>query len=105
MTVVGLVNGMIGGTILVLPIIGIQTGFIMTLIVCAGLGFLTYYTCYLIILHLGKAENITISILAHFKEDPKYLLLYNFLIWISFVTILPIYFKLICLQMDGLLGY
>jgi hypothetical protein len=55
MTVLGLANGMIGGTILVLPIIGLTTGYISSLPVCLLMGAVSCYTAYLIVLHLGKA--------------------------------------------------
>jgi hypothetical protein len=105
MAIIGLLNGMIGGTILVVPIIGIRTGYIMTFLVCAILGYISYYTSYLIILHLGKGKNVTEYILAHFNNDYKYLVLYCFIIWFSFVPIFFIYFRLICLQVEGLMGY
>lgn len=105
LTILGLVNGMIGGTILVLPIMGIYTGYITTLIVCISLGYLTYYTSYLIILHLGKSQNISISVLAHFNKNQNYLTTYNLCIWLSFIPYFFIYFRLICLQIEGLLGY
>jgi hypothetical protein len=59
MTVAGLLNGMIGGTILVLPIIGISTGYLTAVIVSCVLGFITYYTANLNIVHLGKSKNMT----------------------------------------------
>jgi hypothetical protein len=57
-TVLGLLNGMIGGTILILPLIGLRTGFIYIFFVVLLIGSLSAYTAYLIILHLGKAKNI-----------------------------------------------
>jgi hypothetical protein len=56
--VIGLLNGMIGGTILVLPILGLRTGYISIIMICAIMGLISCYTAYLIILHLGKAKNI-----------------------------------------------
>lgn len=37
-TVLGLLNGMIGGTILVLPILGLSTGYVNTLLICLSIG-------------------------------------------------------------------
>lgn len=54
MTVVGLLNGMLGGTILVLPLIGLTTGYFTSLAVCLLMGTISFYTAYLIMLHLGK---------------------------------------------------
>jgi amino acid permease len=68
-TVIGLLNGMIGGTILVLPILGLRAGYISILLICAVMGAISCYTAYLIILHLGKASNIKESILNHFDQN------------------------------------
>lgn len=44
MSILGLLNGMVGGTILVLPLIGIETGYITIILVCVVFGFITAYT-------------------------------------------------------------
>ena len=105
LTIIGLVNGMIGGTCLVLPHIGLETGFGMSIIVCALTGFMSYYTAYLIILHLGRGTQIKDCILNHFDNDYRYMVGYSFIIWFSFMPYMLIYFRIICLQIDGLLGY
>jgi amino acid permease len=53
-TVAGMVNGMIGGTILVLPLLGLKTGYITTIIVNLLVGYTSYYTANLYVVHLGK---------------------------------------------------
>lgn len=98
MTVIGLVNGMIGGTCLVLPQIGLKTGYLTTIIVCAVTGFISYYTAYLIVLHLGKGKQIKDCILSHFNNDYSYMTGYSLFIWISFMPLMLIYFRIICLQ-------
>lgn len=55
MTISGLLNGMIGGVILILPLIGLQAGYITSIIVASILGFISYYTGNIIIIHLGRA--------------------------------------------------
>jgi hypothetical protein len=67
-------------------------------------GFFSYYTAQLIIIHLGKAKNIKECILAHFEDD-RFMVGYSFFIWISFIPMLVSYFRIICLQIIGLLGY
>ena len=105
MTVVALVNGMVGGTSLVLPYMGIKTGWIMSALICSGIGLITYYTAYLIVLHLGKGTQIKDCILTHFDNDYRYMTGYSFLIWLSFMPFMLIYFRIICLQIEGLMGY
>lgn len=105
MTIFGLLNGMIGGTILILPLTGIATGYITTLIVCLGTGGVCYYTGNLIVVHLGKAKNIKESILYHFDQNYWYMTVYAFIIWSSEIPILALYYNLICLQIEGLIGH
>lgn len=67
-------------------------------------GFISYYTAYLIILHLGEGKNIKDCVMAHFNNDYHYMVGYSFFIWFSFIPIFMIYFRLICLQIEGLIG-
>ena len=94
----GLINGMIGGTCLVLPYLSLSAGWLSTTLVVGGIGFLSYYTAALIITHLGKSASIKESILSHFDDDYRYMMGYSLFIWISFVPPLFIYFRIICLQ-------
>lgn len=105
MVVIGLVNGMIGGTCLVVPDLGLKTGWLMSIIVCIIIGWISYYTSYLIILHLGKGPQVKDCILSHFNNDYNYMRGYSFIIWFSYPPSLVIYFRIICLQIEGLLGH
>jgi len=57
-TVIGLLNGMIGGTILVLPLLGITVGYVSVIFITIFLTIVCGYTAYLITKHLGKAKTI-----------------------------------------------
>lgn len=54
---------MIGGTILVIPLLGMQTGYLMIPTVAIFYGAIACYTCQLIIQHLGQSMNIREAIL------------------------------------------
>ena len=54
LTVVGLMNGMIGGVILVLPVASYQAGYLYTALAILFSGAFSYYSCYLSIKHLGE---------------------------------------------------
>ena len=105
MTVVGLVNGMVGSGCLVLPVICLTAGVFTTVWVCIVVGFICYYTCDLYVIHMGHAQNIKVAVLAHFKEDYFYFRFYGFFIWLSFVPFLLGYFRIVAIQINGLLGY
>jgi len=52
MTVVALMNAMIGGTILVLPLLFLKSGIIISAIVTIITGFINYYSCKICLDHL-----------------------------------------------------
>lgn len=96
-----LLNGMVGGTILILPIIGLQTGYILIPIVSLIFGSMTFYTCYLISIHLGEATTVKDSVKEHFNNRKGFVMFYDFVLGCSFVGILINYFKLILNQLEG----
>jgi hypothetical protein len=49
---------MIGGSILVLPLKGIEIGYMGVILVTAFLTIISGYTAFLIIKHLGQAKTI-----------------------------------------------
>ena len=98
MTVIGLLNGMVGSGCLVLPVVALGTGYFTIIWVTIVVGYISYYTAYLIITHLGQGKNIKESILEHFSNDYRYMTGYGFFIWLSFVPFLVAYFKIICVQ-------
>lgn len=103
-TVLGIVNGMIGGGIILLPLMSMHSGYVTTIIICLVTGYICYYTAKLLVIHLGKEKDIRRAILVHFNYDKKYLKGYSFIIWLSFIPCFFSYFRVINLQIQGLLG-
>jgi amino acid permease len=103
-TLIGLINAAIGGAMLVIPILALDAGYIEWIIGCLALACITTYTAYLLVKHLGKAKNIKYLVLYHFKGDHTYTTLYNIVIWFSFMSAMIIYYKLFCIQIQGLFG-
>lgn len=62
-SIVGLLNGMLGGTILILPLLGNKTGYLLIPLIAIFYGTLSGYCTYLLTLHLGHAHSIKASIL------------------------------------------
>lgn len=104
MAICGLLNGMIGGTILLLPIIGLTTGYLMSCISCLLLGLISYYSANLIVTHLGTAKNMTECVMQHFNGVYEYMIAYAFVVWIGQIPTLVVYYNLICIQLEGLFG-
>lgn len=105
LTVVALVNGMIGGLILVLPILTINTGTVLSIIVLAVTGFFSFYSCYLCLKHLGNHTDLDKAMYHHFGSSQIMKNFYNFLIFLNLCFILLLYFNLIVEQWKGLLPY
>lgn len=87
-----------------LPLIGIKTGYITTIIVSLVVGYISYYTAKLYVIHLGKEKDIREAVLVHFNYDRKYVIFFSFLMWFSFIPCFLEYFRLMCIQIQGLTG-
>ena len=66
MAALALVNGTTGGVVLVLPIIGLDAGWLMIPILIFIASICCYYTATLMFMHLGNAQTINKSIMNHF---------------------------------------
>ena len=97
----GLLNGMIGGTILVLPLLGLNSGYLGIPAVSIFYGMIACYTCQLIIQHLGKCTNIREAILEHFHNKHYVTVIYNLVIGGSLLGFIVNYFMLIIVQIEG----
>jgi hypothetical protein len=104
-TVVSMVNGMMGSNSLILPVLGLTSGWFTSIWTCLLAGYLLYYTAELIITHLGQSKNIKHSILAHFDNNYKYMSAYGIIIWVSFTPFIISGFNIICSEINGLVGY
>lgn len=58
MTVVALANGMIGGTILVLPVLALHTGYLLIPIISLVMGVTSLYTAWMVVKHLGHYPTV-----------------------------------------------
>lgn len=54
MVVLSMVNGMIGGLILILPVMAISSGYLLGIIIIAITGFFSYFSCRLCIQHIDS---------------------------------------------------
>lgn len=55
---IALINGMIGGVILVLPLLALEAGTIVTAIVIIISGVFSYYSSMLCVKHLGNSSDL-----------------------------------------------
>lgn len=102
MTVLSIVNGMIGGLILLLPVMALETGWLLTLIILVMTGLMSYYSCYLCVIHTGSEADLDTAIQKHFWNSRKVKIFYEVCIWLNLMLILTLYFELIVLQWIGL---
>lgn len=102
MTVVALVNAMIGGIILVMPIMALKAGYVMIAPVVMISGFFSYYSCLLCMKHLRNYKDLDEAVLKHFDNKRGFKIFYDLCISVSIVVLLILYFDLICKQWAGL---
>jgi amino acid permease len=96
MTVIGLVNGMIGGIILVMPILSIKTGYALIAPIAILSGFFSYFSSSLCLRHLRNYDDLDQAVLRHFGGNRGYKVFYDATICISMTVLLILYFGLIC---------
>ena len=92
MVILGMVNGMIGGLILLLPVFALDAGYVLTLIVILITGGFSYYSCYLCIIHMGDQNDLDMAIFRHFNglRWPK--IFYDACVWCNLILLDLLYF-------------
>ena len=101
-TVISLVNGMIGGSILIIPKIALEGGWAMTLLIVVVTAFFSYFTCFVTMIHLGDQRDLDHTIQRHFNGNRPLKWLYDFSVWSGIFLAMVLYFNLIVIQWEGL---
>lgn len=83
---------MIGGVILVLPLLTLEAGSIETGIIILFSGVFSYYSCMLCVKHLGTYSDLDQAILHHFNMGVKLKIFYDFVVFLNLFLILILYF-------------
>ena len=102
MTIVSLLNAMIGGSILLIPLISLQGGWAVTLLIILITAFFSYFTCYITLIHLGDQSDLDTTIQRHFNGNRFLKILYDFCVWSGLFLGQLLYFNLIVIQWEGL---
>jgi amino acid permease len=102
-TVVALMNAMIGGTILILPLLFLNAGLIPSLFATIITGLANYYSCYVCFKHLQDDPDLTECIFRHTKSKvyPK---IYDGMVYLGVQLILLLYFNLVIKQWDTIIN-
>ena len=103
MTVIGLVNGMIGGIILLMPILSLKTGTLLIAPISIITGFFSYFSCSLLLRHLKDYKDLDEAVYEHFGRRKGWRNFYDITIVIGMSAILILYFDLICKQWEGMI--
>ena len=93
-----MVNGMIGGLILLLPVFALDAGYIVTLLVIFATCIFSYYSCYLCLIHLGDQSDLDYAIFRHFNGSKAVKIFYDLCVWSNLILIDMLYFGLITIQ-------
>lgn len=97
-----MLNGMIGGVILVLPLLVLQTGVVGSGLIIAVSGALSCYSCMLCVKHLGNHDDLDQAIMAHFNNLFVFKVFYDFVVFLNLLLLLVLYFELIIQQWLGM---
>lgn len=103
--IIGMVNGMIGGVILVLPLLALEGGTVVSFFVIITSGIFSYYSCYLCVKHLGKYSDLDEAILNHFNHSTFMKVFYDLIVFLNLTFLLILYFDLIVEQWEGMFEY
>ena len=101
-TLLALLNGQFGGSIMVLPILALQVGWIPILIIVFITVVINWYSCHLVLLHLGNENAVGKVVTHHFKNNNLAIKVYNLATALGLLTACMVYFKLITIQIEGL---
>ena len=102
MTVIGLVNGMIGGIILVMPIMALKTGSLLIAPTTIISGFFSYFSCLLLLRHLKNYKDLDEAVYHHFGRRRSFRIFYDMTVVVGMSVLLILYFDLICKQWEGM---
>ena len=83
---------MIGGTILVLPVITKSGGWLLALITILVTGAVSFYSCYIVMIHIGDQKDVDKALLRHFNGSQLMKAAYNFSVFIGGLLALLFYF-------------
>ena len=92
MVVIGMINGMIGGVILVLPLLALEAGTLVSLTVILISGIFSYYSCMLCVKHLGPYADLDEAIMEHFNHNKILKIFYDIIVFLNLSLLLVLYF-------------
>lgn len=104
LTVVGLMNGMIGGVILVLPVSSFQAGYLFTILALIFSGAFSFYSCYLSVKHLGDQKDMNFAMFVHFGNSKIIKNFYDIVVCLGLLLGSMFYYELICMQWQSITG-
>ena len=102
-TILALLNAQFGGSIMVLPLLALEVGWLPLLLLVLLTVVANWYSCHLILQHLGQENDAGAVINNHFKNSPLIILLYHLSSAGGLLTACMVYFKLIVIQVEQLI--
>lgn len=104
MIIIAMLNGMIGGVILVLPLLVVEAGSVSSAFIIMFVGIFSYYSCMLCVKHLGSYPDLDHSIMEHFNGSACMRIFYDAVVFGNLALLLILYFELIVQQWEGMSG-
>jgi hypothetical protein len=101
-TVLALLNAQFGGSIMVLPLLALRVGWLPMLLIVLATVVANWYSCHLVLLHLGDEQDVGKVVSNHFSSRLP-IRAYNLAAALGLLTACMVYFKLVVIQVEGLL--
>jgi hypothetical protein len=101
LAIASIVNGLVSGSLLVLPIQSLNAGWLTTVVLSLMIGIIECYTSYLIILHGKEHISVYHSVMAHFGGSKTMGGLYNLAVVVSLVWTCVAEFSFLIEQIEG----
>jgi hypothetical protein len=91
---------MVGSTVLILPVLALQAGYISTIFSIIITGISCAFSSWIYIQHLGEEPDIGHAMKKHFKRSFLARMVYDFSAWLFIVLALIEFFQLIVSQWE-----
>lgn len=103
MTVVAIVNGMIGVAILVMPEVALKSGWLSVILIVLVAGFFSFYSSFIGLVHLGDQKDLDAALLRHFNGNKFIKKFYDFVVCVSVFFAVSLFFDMIVTQCESLI--
>ena len=94
----GVINGMIGSLLFLLPYLSLQAGYAASFIAIVISGAASAFSSWIYLQHLGEEPDIGYVMKKHLRQKRAAKLLYDIPVWLNLICTCLFYFQLMVIQ-------